>query len=400
MSKNEVLFRTLHTDLIPYYRSWAHDCPMIVSYKRDQELHRVQQLLYRCCEYYVHHYEEYLSVIPYEEKVLEILERAKANPYMAGTFRPDYVICEDGTLHVCEITSRFFGNGYFLSYFMEHAGAVFAKENHITDYKSYFNDFLDYAAEYLGNKKKLIVLKSADKSDSIKLYAPYYEALGAKVTILEANQVEKSRKKWDNALVVSALNQKDLLSFSMDTIQKMIDVQCKNDFRTIFLLHDKRVFHLFYMDEFIDKVLNQEDKQFLQEHMIPTYIRGKNLDIWEDAKNNKDGYILKHCRLGKSEKVFAGSLCSEEEWKKIFASDDMEEMILQPFLQQKLYPTIWHDEPLNDYVSGTILCVDDKYFGTGLFRTSTSPVINQVDAHKVAPVITNQVDSFKEKHIL
>ena len=69
-------------------------------------------------------------------------------------------------------------------------------------------------------------------------------------------------------------------------------------------------------------------------------------------------------------------------------------------MKQKLYFTIYKGERLNDYVAGTILCVDDKYFGTGLFRTSTRPVINQTDAHKVAPVITDQMDRFRECHVL
>ena len=51
-------------------------------------------------------------------------------------------------------------------------------------------------------------------------------------------------------------------------------------------------------------------------------------------------------------------------------------------------------------MAGTILCVDDRYFGTGLFRTSTRPVINQTDAHKVAQVITDQKWKFRDCHVL
>ena len=75
---------------------------------------------------------------------------------------------------------------------MERAGADFAREAHITDYRSYFEDFLEYAANMLEGKKKVCVLKSADKSDSIRLYVPFYQALGAKVTVLEAEEIEEN----------------------------------------------------------------------------------------------------------------------------------------------------------------------------------------------------------------
>lgn len=394
------LFADLHSDLIPYYRSWCHDQPMVVSTARDEELHRVQEVLYRCARFYTEHYREYLDVVNYEEKVLDILARSERNPYCAGTFRPDYLICNDGTLRVCEITSRFFGNGYFLSYFMEHAGENFARDAGIGDYRSYFEEFLEYAAQMPGDKKKLCVLKSADKSDSIRLYVPFYRALGLETTILEAEQAEDHLDCLKDSFVVSALNQTDILRFSMDTIERMIDAQFRNDFRTVFLLHDKRFFRLFSMDRFTDRCLTKEETAFLRAHAVTTYLPEMDRDVFADARENKDRYILKHARLGKSEKVYAGCLCEEEEWRELFRPETIKDMILQPFMQQRKYPTYWKGQYLDDYVAGTILCVDDKYFGTGLFRTSTRPVINQTDAHKVAPVITDEKEKFREYHVL
>ena len=400
MGRYEELFAGLHKELIPYYRYWCHDCPMAVSSRRDQELHRMQDVLYRCAWYYVHHYREFLDVIPYEERVLEILEYSEENPFRAGTFRPDYLICEDGSLKICEITSRFFGNGYFLSYFMERAGADFAREAHITDYCSYFEDFLEYAANMLEGKKKVCVLKSADKSDSIRLYVPFYQALGAKVTVLEAEEIEENLGCLANSLVVSALNQTDILKLSKEAIRRMIAEQFRNDFRTVFLLHDKRFFWLFAMDRFTDRCLSKRDTEFLRSHIVETFLPGCDPAIFQDARIHKDQYILKHARLGKSEKVYAGCLCEQSQWEELFAPDVLRDMILQPFMKQKRYPTVWNGERLEDYVAGTILCVDDRYFGTGLFRTSTRPVINQTDAHKVAQVITDQKWKFRDCHVL
>ena len=397
---NEEVFTSVHPDYFPYYRSWCHDQPILISRKRDRELHRLQQLLYRVCAFYVQHYEEYLDLLPYEEKVLELLRYAGRYPFRAGTFRPDYIISEQGEIKVCEITSRFFGNGYFMSYFMEKAGEAHAREAGVTDRISYFKEFFDHMAEMSLGYRRLLVLKSADKSDSIKLYVPFYKALGLETVILEAADVEANTRLFRDSMIVSALNQKDLLSFSMDTLQAMADAGCRNDFRTVFLLHGKRFFHLFFRDAFTSRVLNEEETAFLRAHTIRTAIAGTDAAMWADAKSNKDGYILKHHCLGKSEKVYAGPLTDAATWQALFESPDLNDMILQPFIWQKRFTGTFKGEPLTDYVSPSIFCVDDRYFGTGLFRTSGCPVINQGDAHKIAPILTDEADRFKGCHML
>ena len=396
----EKLFAALHRELIPYYRSWTHDCPMLVPSARDAELSKLCAILCKCCEYYVHHYRDYLDRIPLDEKVLDILSYVDGKEYHAGTYRPDFLICRDGRLLLCEITSRFFGNGYFLSYFTEHAARVFAKEAGAGSCRSYFEDFLSYMAQLPQGKKKLTVLKSADKSDSIKLYVPFYHALEMETEIIEAEDVEGSLPHLKDSFVVSALNQKDLLSFSLDTLKRLADADMRNDFRTIFLLHDKRFFALFGEDAFTSACLTPEETVFLREHTVPTFLPGFSSAVWEDARLHKDGYILKHHCLGKSEKVYAGCLTDAETWDSLFKNGDTSQMILQPFMKQRIFETVWNGQPLRDYVCGTLLTVDDRYFGPGLFRSSTRPVINQTDAHKVAGLITDDTEAFRQFYLL
>ena len=400
MNKETALFTQLHSEYFPYYRSWCHDYPILISRERDRELKKVQELLYRSVCFYAEHYPEYLDVIPYEDKALELLDYIKARPFHAGTFRPDYIIREEGEILLCEITSRFFGNGYFMSYFMEAAGAEFAEQAHVTDRKSYFEDFFSYMAGLSSGYQKMAVLKSADKSDSIKLYVPFYQALGLDVTVLEADETEDQTGSLQGSLIISALNQKDLLSFSMDTLKTLADLQIHNDFRTIFLLHDKRFFSLLFQDSFTGRFLDAQEESFLRRHLIPTYLYGTARDVWEDAKVHKDDYILKHHCLGKSEKVYAGCLTEQSQWEQLMESPDLASMILQPFIRQKLFCGEWKGTALKEYLSPSILCVDDRYFGTGLFRTSSCPVINQGDAHKLAPILTDQKEKFTACHIL
>ncbi len=373
---------------------------MLVTPDRDNELHEVQRVLYKCCAFYAGHYMDYLDRIPYDDKILAILEECREIPFRAGTFRPDYLICTDGSLRVCEITSRFFANGYFLSFFMEHAGMVFAEEAGVTDYRSYFEEMLEYFAGMLGTRKKLCVLKSADKSDSIPLYVPFYQALGAEAVVLEAEEVEQHTEELKDSLVVSALNQKDLLGYSMDTLKRIADSGCRNDFRTVFLLHDKRFFSLFHEKSFTDRCLTPQETEFLKAHTVETFVFGERPQIWEKARSRKEGYILKHHWLGKSEKVYAGCLTSPEEWEALFEEGQVREMILQPFMPQRTFRALCRSQMVEDYIAGTILCLDERYFGTGLFRTSSRPVINQTDAHKAAQLMSSQRERFGAVHLL
>ena len=167
------LFDSLHKDLSVYFFNWYFDRPMVISKERDAELHRVQQLLAKCLHFYADHYEEYLDLIPYDEKILHILDMVKDKKYVLGTFRPDYIIGSDGRIRVCEITSRFFGNGYFLSFFADKKGRELAKASGYEVRDDRMESMLAYYARMADGFSRISVVKSADKSDSIRLYVPF-----------------------------------------------------------------------------------------------------------------------------------------------------------------------------------------------------------------------------------
>ena len=393
-------FEQLVKEYIPYYRNWTYDEPMIVSEKRNHELHAIQQVLWKCAEFYAAHYKEYFHFIDYPEKVKMILETAERYPFQAGLFRPDFLLCEDGVLRVCEITSRFFGNGYFLSWFYDHTGQTIAKEHGVQDAGSYFESFFEHMAGYAEGKSKLLVLKSADKTSAIRLYVPFYASLGLQTEVIEFSEWDQTLPDLKDTLVVSALNQFDLLSLPADALERLMEAGVKSDMRTVFLLHDKRFFRLFDEPSFTDRFLSPEETAFLREHTVKTFLPAQDEEVWDQAAREKDGFIVKNHWLGKSEQVFAGILTEEAEWKELMRRENRKEMILQPFMPQKIYPTFWQGKHFLDYVCGTILCVDDKYYGPGFFRTSSCPVINRTDDRKMAPVITDQRDHFANAYIL
>ena len=201
--------------------------------------------------------------------------------------------------------------------------------------------------------------------------------------------------------VFSALNQQDLLSFKMETLQAMIDARMLNDFRTIFLAHDKRFLSLIFVDDFTRQCLTEEETTFLRQHTIPTYIHSKGImdhsEMWEDALKHKDRYILKPYNLGKSVGLYAGVMTDEEIWKDVIVDSNY---ILQPFIQQRTYPSEWEGKRYDEYVCGMMLCMDDRYFDSGMFRTSSAPVTNKVDDRKMCVVHSDDEELRKNGFVL
>ena len=162
--------------------------------------------------------------------------------------------------------------------------------------------------------------------------------------------MEARRGEWarEGSFVVSALNQRDLLGYGMDTLRAMVDVGMVSDFRNIFLIHDKRFMRLWFEDAFTSRCLSPEDAAFLRAHAIPTRICcEEDAQPWlEDAFRHKDAYILKPWRLGKSEGVQAGPLTRERDWRRLWKPGPdgrrpVDGMVIQPFLEQRSFPTVW-----------------------------------------------------------
>lgn len=383
----EVCFQ-LFADKTDYYHHWYHAKPMLITTECRDELRRVHSLLYKCIAYMAEHYREWVPrYMPLDDKVMEILERQSRYPFRAGAYRPDYLISNDGRLLLVEITSRFFGHGIWFTYPSVIKAEQFMAANPGISWENRYNELLTYMRDAIPAGSPIYVLKSSDRTSEIALYKKFYEYYGHEVTIYEAAEVEDNIAKWSrNAVVFSALNQQDILSFKMETLQAMIDVRMINDFRTIFLAHDKRFLRLIFIDEFTRQCLTEEETKFLREHTIPTYTYCSHPKIWEDALKHKDEYILKPYDLGKSVGLYAGVMTDEKNWSESLIASEKGGFILQPFIKQRTYPCEWEGKLYDEYICGMMLCMDDRYFDSGMFRTSSAPVTNKVDDRKMSAI--------------
>jgi len=400
----------LFADKTDYYHRWYHDRPMLITSERRDELRRMQALFYKCIVYMAEHYREWVpQYMPLDDNVMEILDRQSCYPFRAGAYRPDYLISEDGQLLLVEITCRFFGHGIWANYPSVVKAEHFMAEHSGTSWENRYDELLTYMRDAIPANSPVYVLKSGDRGSESTFYTKFYEYYGHEVTVYEAAEVEANIDKWSHdAVVLSALNQHDLLSFRMETLQAMIDVRMLNDFRTIFLAHDKRFLSLIFVDEFTQQCLTEEETAFLRQHTIPTYLYNNVYkEIWEDALAHKDKYILKPYDLGKSVGLYAGVMTDEETWRNtVMQAVEAPSgavggaFILQPFIHQRTYPCIWEGQHYDEYVCGMMLCMDDRYFDSGMFRTSSAPVTNKVDDRKMYVIHSDDKELKQDCYIL
>ena len=405
MTCQDVCFQ-LFADKTDYYHHWYHAKPMLITSERRDELRRMQALLYKCIAYMAEHYREWVpQYMPLDEKVMEILDRQSRYPYRAGAYRPDYLISEDGQLLLVEISCRFFGHGIWANYPSVIKAEQFMAEHPDASWENRYDELLTHMRDIVPTGLPVYVLKSSDRGSESAFYTKFYEYYGHEMTVYEAAEVEAHIDQWSHdAVVISALNQKDMLSFKKETLQAMIDVRMLNDFRTIFLIHDKRFLHLIFVDDFTRQCLTEEETAFLRQHTIPTFLphapHTTKGDIWEDALKNKDKYIVKPYNLGKSEGLYAGVMTDEETWRKVILNSQSSIInscyILQPFIRQRTYPCEWEGKHYDEYVCGMMLCMDDRYFDSGVFRTSSVPVSNKVDLRQMC-VIHSDDDELKKQ---
>lgn len=380
---------------------WFYRTPMLVSAERYAELARLQDLLYRAIRFFVVHYADYSSLLTLNPKAQEIVARASAHPYRVGTYRPDFVISTENEIKICEINARFPLNGYFNAAVTECIVHQLADELGIPKPPYVNRKFLAYLNTYFGELTDVCILKSpGDRPMDLRLYSKIFELSGIPFAVIEPDQLAGQMARLSTAAVINELNQMDLEMLDPTLIEKTAAANSLNDLRTIFLVHDKRFLSVLWNTSFLADFLTDQEISFLTRHIIPTYTRVQAPELWQQARAQKEGWIIKPFLLGKSENTLAGCVTENARWQAAFDGADIEQMILQPFIPQKRFVASLGGRMYQDYVVGTFLGFDGEFFGPGRFRTSSFPVTNQGDDRKVAPLLVEDAGVFQSPFVL
>ena len=128
---------------------------------------------------------------------------------------------------------------------------------------------------------------------------------------------------------------------------------CTNDFRSILLLHDKRILGI-VLEELPNLVLRgrltSDEAARLKEGIADTLISGTDRisRLYEQSQNDltiKDGYIIKPARDAACNGIFLGRKVSQEQWLDNLARASHHALLPHEdaYIVQKLVDHIWYD---------------------------------------------------------
>lgn len=385
-----------------YYKQWLFDKPIIVTAKTQDDMKRLQIILRKSIRFFVDRYESYDHLMPLGDKARFIIESFANREYKIGSYRTDFVFDSNNQIQIIEITCRFALNGMFLPHVMnKYANHYRSEQLPQLNVCDRYVQFYEHLFDLIGcDTSQIVVLKGADTRNDSKIYVNRFREVG--IQVIEVSYMELDRKIEtfdDNCFIISELALDEIEYLAKDTIVKLASYNLINDFRTVFLIHDKRFFALLSDEAFLKEFLSNDEMKFFQRFTIPTYTYCRHhLHHWKSAKLNKDNWIIKHSKLGKSQKIYAGILMTESEWRLVVDNvDDLEDMILQSWIPQNTWSGFIDGNSYEDYVTGTLLYFDDEFYGFGDFRTSSFPVINVVDHRKYASLLSAEVISEESK---
>ena len=226
-----------------YYKQWMFEEPIIISKSHNDKLQKVQKIMYKIITEFVCSYNNYKHLMPVDVKTEQIIELFNRKEYKTGTYRTDFVYDKNNQVKLIEITCRFALNGVFLSELMNRVALDFhQKKISNLEVQNLYKPINKHLENYIENIDSVFILKGDDQKNESKIYKDIFTRMNIKVIDVNYKEVENYINSMQNSLIVSELSFDEITSFSIQTLEKLMPLNIINDFRTIFLIHDKRFF--------------------------------------------------------------------------------------------------------------------------------------------------------------
>ncbi len=399
MNKLYAGFLEVAKTAVPYFEQYTYRQPMVVTPETNDNMHFLQKAMYKAIRHFVENYDTYRHLMPVSSETESILDICRHVPYRAGTYRTDLLIDENKHIWLIEITCRFALNGLLRAGFMHQMVARMLINKPPIHKIDQYTPFFDVLADYWGEYTHVCFLKN-DKFNESRYFIPLFESIGVPVYVLELEDIPHRLALLENAAVIGQLRQDEWCALPEDVVQKIIHSNLLNDLRTVFLIHDKRFFSVLGNDEFLHTAMSKGEAERFRAHLVPTWGWHERRDLWEQARKEKDGWIIKPRALGMGIGVKVGCLTGQAEWEAVFRHEDAGDLTLQPYIRQARFHGRVGEEERHDYIVGTLLTFEDHYFGPGVFRASSHLITNQGDTRRLAHVVTGDVQCFDNEMII
>lgn len=384
-----------------YFGQWTFEKPFVISAQEDQLLNELQNVLRKLIRGFVLNYDRWAYLMPVNKDCRRVIDAFQAKPYKCGSYRVDTVFDGNRQQKIIETTCRFALNGYFIAGLFNYYAQQYKVNNPTTTPTiNRFTSFFPFLMDLIGQHRKLIVLKDTDGRNASKIYLPLFEKMGFELLILNPEEINHRVDEISGGFLISELTIKQVENLSDEVLEVLVGIDMINDLRTVVLIHDKRFYDVLGRDEIRNTYLTKSEIELLDTFYVPTYRHGASPDEWKLARRNKNNWILKHRSLGKSQDVFSGTLCTETEWTELFKRTDINQFIVQRWVEQPRFRGVVNGVEVEDYVTGTLLYFDNHYFGTGIFRTSSCPVSNKTDDRKMFGITLGKPETANSKRLV
>jgi hypothetical protein len=374
---------------IDKFRPYCHDAPCVMSVGRYRSLKALGRVMQKAITAMVLKHDEYADLMPMSERDRQVMRLCEPYPFRLGTFRTDFVIDQNNAVKIIEMTTRQPLNGYIISGFSRVLGLERAAALKLDGLVDDYPRFLDYLGRHFGDVRHVCVIRGYERMGDFKIYPDIFKAAGYECHIILPEEVSAKLDLLTDAAVIEELNHAEIRNMTDREIEAITAAGVLNDFRNLFVAHDKRFFGVMSNPRFQSQELTSGERELLSEYLVPTYLPGHDRHHWQDAYANKNCWILKARLFGKGEKIFAGELTEQTVWKRLFDDGEVGNMVLQPFLKQRRFKGRIGQEERDDFIAGTLLYFNDEFFGPGIYRASSCPVTNLGDDRKIAQLVAD-----------
>jgi len=378
-------------DYYNYYLEWLFDKPIVTSSQRIEELRAVGLSIHKLIKYVAKNFvtHKFYERMPVSDRVIDIFNIFNQYPYDdIGTYRTDFVFDTQLAPKLIEITCQFSLNAFYQAAVYDRYSNEFAAQQGVTDViQNDYRPFHAFMAKKIGTKRNVCIIKGRDKIQSSRFFAPILKSAGLTIKEISYRDVWANKTFIENALVINECMMDEIETLSDDELHLLAASKVINDYRTIFVAHDKRFFAMLNDVELQKQVLTADEMKHLTPYLIKSFQCSASQLKTLNALETKDQWVLKHVNLGRSRQIYAGLEMTQAEWQALLEEINYDEFVIQEWVEQRKFSGSVNGIEHDDYLTGTLLYFDKKYFGLGLFRMSSHFVANKVDNRNIFPLV-------------
>ncbi|CAF4233287.1 unnamed protein product, partial [Adineta steineri] len=364
--------------LFPEYLTFSND---FYDYLQNQHesLQKILSLIVQQYDQPTSLGEEIRQTFQFNSKVDQIIKQLNIyRPnYQMNSYRPDLMFSEGNLFKIngkysfqpkiCEINARFPFNGYFLS------AALCSTDchNRYSQKSSRIIETMIQTSKF-DLTKRMFIVKSKEHGYDIHLFQQYW--------------TKKSFQQYE------------ILNLSDQILEYLIcnnEINYINDLRTIFLLHDKRLFSLLSNQPFLYSLLNDNQQKPISQIIPKTFVINKIPNYLKDSiVHNKQDWCIKPNSGGKGENITIGVDVTSDEWSKQLLDSTHEQWIVQEYCEYVQYKSM--------NLCGMLLCFNEQCFNMGIIRMAPNKIVNiSRGGYYILPFVHQQyIHSMNDKSIL